>query len=56
LPAWVARTLPVAVMVNRFLQDDLVFILGILLSFRKHQNRHGMPSNDAGRFETRAAL
>src|SRR5262245_63598585 len=35
LPAWVARTLPVAVMVNRFLADDLVFILGILLFLRE---------------------
>src|ERR1700733_13549875 len=28
-----ARTLPVAVILNRFLTDDLVFILGILVSF-----------------------
>src|SRR5271168_4355038 len=28
-----ARTLPVAVILNRFLTDDLVFILGILISF-----------------------
>jgi hypothetical protein len=28
-----AFTLPVAVILNRFLTDDLVFILGILLSF-----------------------
>src|SRR5580704_17579628 len=27
-----ARTLPVAVILNRFLTDDLVFILGILIS------------------------
>ena len=29
-----AFTLPVAVILNRFLTDDLVFILGILVSFR----------------------
>ena len=28
-----ASTLPVAVILNRFLTDDLVFILGILVSF-----------------------
>src|SRR5262245_57147567 len=38
LPAWVARTLPVAVMVNRFLADGLVFILGILLFLREASN------------------
>src|ERR1700729_3649758 len=29
-----ASTLPVAVILNRFLTDDLVFILGIWVSFR----------------------
>src|SRR5690606_38057391 len=33
LPAAAARTLPVPVILNRFLAADLVFILGILLSF-----------------------
>ena len=32
LPAAPARSLPDAVILNRFLQDDFVFILGILLS------------------------
>jgi hypothetical protein len=31
LPAAPARNLPDAVILNRFLQDDFVFILGILL-------------------------
>ena len=34
LPAWVALTLPEAVIENRFLQLDLVFILGISISFK----------------------
>src|SRR5580698_10865755 len=49
-----ARTLPVAVILNRFLTDDLVFILGILVSFmfaparpdageNGKQSRPGMP-------------
>ena len=32
LPAWEALTLPEAVILNRFLQLDLVFILGISIS------------------------
>jgi hypothetical protein len=31
LPAAAAMTLPVAVILNRFLAEDFVFILGILL-------------------------
>jgi hypothetical protein len=31
LPDWVERILPLAVILKRFLQDDLFFILGILL-------------------------
>src|SRR5271156_7251481 len=49
-----ASTLPVAVILNRFLTDDLVFILGILVSFwfalarpnrveNGKQSRPGMP-------------
>ncbi|MNY82417.1 hypothetical protein D3C86_2244960 [compost metagenome] len=40
LPAAAARTLPVAVILNRFLADDFVFILGILLlHFLKNSKR-----------------
>jgi hypothetical protein len=30
LPAWAERILPLAVILKRFLQEDLFFILGIL--------------------------
>jgi hypothetical protein len=36
--------LPEAVTLNRFLAEDLVFILGILLiPFKALESRHGMP-------------
>ncbi len=52
LPAAPARTLPEAVILNRFLADDLVFILGILLypNSVKHR-RHGMPLHRPGDFK-----
>ncbi len=44
LPACPALILPEAVVLNRFLAEDLVFILGILLSpFKALLSRHGMP-------------
>jgi len=44
LPAWPALTLPEAVIENRFLQLDLVFILGISISFKgRCETRLGMP-------------
>src|SRR5688572_31437032 len=54
LPDWAERTLPPAVILKRFLQDDLFFILGILLpswfwgrvgSALKHHEppRHALP-------------
>ena len=45
LPAWPALTLPVAVILKRFLAPDLVFILGILLVllciFQMPETDHG---------------
>lgn len=43
-PAWPVFTLPVAVTLNRFLQLDLVFILGIWFSLGKSSNetRHAI--------------
>jgi hypothetical protein len=43
-PAWPVFTLPVAVTLNRFLQLDLVFILGIWFSLGKSLNetRHAI--------------
>ena len=43
-PAWAVLTLPVAVTLNRFLQLDLVFILGIWFSLGKcyHETRHAI--------------
>src|SRR3954467_7692018 len=38
LPAWAAITLPVAVTLKRFLAPDLVFSLGIWLSYRPQKN------------------
>src|SRR6056297_2643335 len=40
LPAWAATTRPVAVTLNRFLQLDFVFILGISGSFSKSVGPH----------------
>jgi hypothetical protein len=48
LPAWAALTLPLAVILKRFLAPDLVLILGILLSCktgRKHAK--GAPAGGA---------
>src|SRR3984893_14194304 len=50
-----AFTLPVAVILNRFLTDDLVFILGILFSFLaaarggRRRSRPGLPLSRARR-------
>ena len=42
-PAWAVLTLPVAVTLNRFLQLDLVFILGIWFSLGNVNTSLGMP-------------
>src|SRR5688572_33421535 len=57
LPDWAERTLPPAVILKRFLQDDLFFILGILLpswfwgrvgsALSSIMSRHGMPCRAA---------
>src|SRR5689334_10946617 len=39
LPRWACMTLPLAVTLKRFLAPDLVFNLGIWLSFMPTQNR-----------------
>jgi hypothetical protein len=38
LPRWACITLPVAVTLKRFLAPDLVFSLGIWLSYRPQKN------------------
>ena len=45
LPAWPANTRPLAVTLNRFLQLDFVFILGISVSYQSKSvfTRLGMP-------------
>jgi hypothetical protein len=39
LPRWAAITLPVAVTLKRFLAPDLVFSLGIWLSYGRRKTR-----------------
>src|SRR5690606_37502741 len=61
LPAAAAFTLPVPVILNRFLADDLVFILGILLilSMRLHKeamSASGRPKPEKHKKPPRHAL
>ena len=53
LPAWADKTRPVAVTLNRFLQLDFVFILGISVSYSywvgKRATRHATLAGRANR-------